>query len=261
MECLDTTKSLKINLKKNIGTVLIVVEGEKYEFKILKRIFCQIFGYRYIERKRFKTGFHNFDEFIMKGNEDSRVIVINARNSNIASINKDDEYLNKMYMAIYENYGIDVNKIRTYFIWDRDPESNTDETVVRNLISRLGNSMDNGEEMNGLLLLSYPSVESYIISNFEKNVSHVGIGELKDYVKEKGYDVKSINRDTIKSSVALMHKVFRLFGITDYSLDNFSRVSLKLFDKEEEGFKNSGKYRMLSLMSIIFLDLGIIAEK
>ena len=48
MECLDTTKSLKINLKKNIGNVLMVVEGEEYEFEILKRIFCQILGYKYI---------------------------------------------------------------------------------------------------------------------------------------------------------------------------------------------------------------------
>lgn len=36
MECLDITSSLKINLKRNIGTVLIIVEGEDYEFSILK---------------------------------------------------------------------------------------------------------------------------------------------------------------------------------------------------------------------------------
>lgn len=44
MECHITTKSLKINLKRNIGTVLIIVEGAS-------------------------------DEFVMKGNENSRVIV------------------------------------------------------------------------------------------------------------------------------------------------------------------------------------------
>ncbi len=39
MECLDTTKSLKINFKRNIGSVLIVVEGASYEFDLLKQIF------------------------------------------------------------------------------------------------------------------------------------------------------------------------------------------------------------------------------
>ena len=27
MDCLDTIKSLKINLRRNIGTILIIVEG------------------------------------------------------------------------------------------------------------------------------------------------------------------------------------------------------------------------------------------
>lgn len=261
MECLDTTKSLKINLKKNIGNVLMVVEGEEYEFEILKRIFCQILGYKYIEKKRYKTVFHDYNEFVMKGNEDSRVIVINARNSNISSINKDDKYLNNMYMAIYNNYGIDVNKIRTYFIWDRDPKSNNDEKIVRNLIKKFGNSMDNGEEMNGLLLLSYPAIESYVISNFENDILRKEIGHLKSYVKEKGYKAKNMNRDTIKLAVTLMHKVFKSFGIKNYSVDSFSKTSLKLFDKEEQCFKDGEKYRLLSLISIIFIDLGIITEK
>ena len=35
MECQNTTKSLKINKNKSIGEVVIVVEGEKEEFKLL----------------------------------------------------------------------------------------------------------------------------------------------------------------------------------------------------------------------------------
>ena len=46
MECLDTINSLKINFKRNIGTVIIIVEGEKDEFNILKRIFKDILHYR-----------------------------------------------------------------------------------------------------------------------------------------------------------------------------------------------------------------------
>ena len=158
-------------------------------------------------------------------------------------------------------YGIDVNKIRTYFIWDRDPKSNNDEKIVRNLIKKFGNSMDNGEEMNGLLLLSYPAIESYVISNFENDILRKEIGHLKSYVKEKGYKVKNMNRDTIKLAVTLMHKVFKSFGIKNYSVDSFSKTSLKLFDKEEQCFKDGEKYRLLSLISIIFIDLGIITEK
>ena len=35
MECQNTIKSLKINKNKSIGEVVIVVEGEKEEFKLL----------------------------------------------------------------------------------------------------------------------------------------------------------------------------------------------------------------------------------
>ena len=52
MECLDTTKSLKINLKRNIGTVLIIVEGASDEFDLLKHIFKNVFHYNYIQKSR-----------------------------------------------------------------------------------------------------------------------------------------------------------------------------------------------------------------
>ena len=68
MECLDTTKSLKINFKRNIGTVLIIVEGASDEFDLLKQIFRKILHYNYIEKSRNQQNFKNYDEFVMKGN-------------------------------------------------------------------------------------------------------------------------------------------------------------------------------------------------
>ena len=45
MECQITTKNLKINKNKSIGKVIIVVEGESEEFKIMKHIFTKILNY------------------------------------------------------------------------------------------------------------------------------------------------------------------------------------------------------------------------
>ena len=39
MDYLNTTKSLKINYKINIGIVVLIVEGASDEFKIFKQIF------------------------------------------------------------------------------------------------------------------------------------------------------------------------------------------------------------------------------
>ena len=40
---------MKLNKEKHIGRVLFIVEGSQTEFSILRRIFCNILGYSYIE--------------------------------------------------------------------------------------------------------------------------------------------------------------------------------------------------------------------
>ena len=43
---------MKLNKNKSIGRVLFIVEGSRTEFSILRRIFCNILGYSYIEKRR-----------------------------------------------------------------------------------------------------------------------------------------------------------------------------------------------------------------
>lgn len=261
MECLDTIKSLKINLKRNIGTVLIIVEGASDEFLLLKHIFRDLLHYNYIEKSRNQKNFKNYDEFVMKGNESSRVIVINLRNSNLSTIKKDEDYLNEIYKLLYEQYDIDIKNISTYFIWDRDNKSNPPK-IVKDLISKLGSSQDNQNgDMNGLLLLSYPAFEAYVISNFDKKTQVLKTKNLKKYIKEKNYKIVDITKKTLLQATTMMHKVLLKSGIFEYSLDDFSDTSLKIFKNEEKFFKENGYYYLLSLISIIFLDLNIITIK
>lgn len=57
MECQGMTKHLRINKQKSIGEVVIVVEGESEEFKLLKHIFMNILDYNYVPIKRNKKTF------------------------------------------------------------------------------------------------------------------------------------------------------------------------------------------------------------
>lgn len=261
MECLNTTKSLKINFKRNIGSVLIIVEGANDEFELLKHIFRDVLHYNYIEKSRNQKKFKNYDEFIMKGNENSRVIVINAKNSNLSSIKKDKEYLNEIYKSLYEEYGIDTKNINVYFLWDRDNKSNPQD-ITKNLLSVLGNSLENKNgEMNGLLLLSYPSLESYVISNFDKDNIFLKEKNLKHYIKSKDYKIKNIDRHTILNATKMMFESLLDLGINEYELDDFSKTSLDILKKEEEVYKIRKYYNLLSLISIMLLDLNIITIK
>lgn len=261
MDCLDTIKSLKINLKRNIGTVLIIVEGASDEFELLKQIFRKILHYNYIEKSRNQQNFKNYDEFVMKGNENSRVIVINSKNSNLSSIKKDKDYLNEIYIKLYMEYGIDIKNINVYFIWDRDDKSNS-KGVVKELIEKLESSIENKNwDMNGLLLLSYPCLESYVISNFDDKTKFLKENDLKKYVKNHDYKISKINRYTLLKATAMMHKVFLELGIDKYNLDDFSKTSMKIFKEQEKVLSNQKYYYLLSLISLILLDLNIITSR
>ena len=75
MECHNIIKNLKINKEKSIGEVVIVVEGENDEFRLLKKIFTKILDYNYISLKRNKVLQH---EFKSKSNKNSTVIIANT---------------------------------------------------------------------------------------------------------------------------------------------------------------------------------------
>lgn len=260
MECQSITKYLKLNRKKSIGDVIIVVEGSLDEFKLLKQIFHNVLGYKYLQHPRNKQTLKEYDKYIMKGNENSQVSVINTEESAIKTINNKSEYLSYMYELLYKKHGINYKNSRIYFLWDRDCGSNL-EKLVKELLSKLNNPIENEDyDMQGLLLLNYPCVESYLISNFKK-VPRNKMKDPKEYIKENQIYISEITKDTLIKAVCNMHSCLQQIGIREYSLDNFKVTNEKIFKIQEEIYNDTEKYRLLSLLSIILIDLDIITER
>ena len=94
--------------------------------------------------------------------------LINSETSNIGSLKSvsGKAYLDSVFNDLYAKYQLDTTNTATYYIFDRDCESNL-AADCRDLVGILKNSRDNGYESNGLLLLSYPSIESYVFSCVE----------------------------------------------------------------------------------------------
>ena len=69
MECQDTIKSLKINFKKRINTVILVVEGANYEFKLFDQIFGHLLHYELVTKSRNQNKFKEYNEYVMKDNK------------------------------------------------------------------------------------------------------------------------------------------------------------------------------------------------
>ena len=258
VESLVTTKNLKFNKNKSIGEVLVIVEGESDEYTLLKHIFKEVLDFTYVPVKRNKI---IKDIYQSKANKYARIIVANTSNSNISSLVTDLDFKDRLYAIMSKEYGKSLKNIPVYILWDRDFESNTNNKLITNLLNIYHSAYDNGTDMNGLLLISYPCLEVYVISNFDKKMWKLEFANsksVKSYKKHERYNVSDINEKTLKLALVNMHYIFKDFQIYDYDSSNFENVNLKIFGKQEEYFKHYKSYKALSLISIMLVDLGII---
>lgn len=260
MECQTTTKNLIFNKDKSIGKVIVVVEGDTEEFKLIKHIFHRILDYEYIPIKR-TIGIT--DRLVSKKNSNNTIIVANTCNSNIKSIFEDDDYKEKLYNLIKKDYNLSIKNIPIFIFWDRDAGSN-DPSDVEKVLETYKNSRDNDEEMNGILLLSYPCIESYEISNFNKQLYRKTFATSEEAKREKsskGYSLSNITEKTLLNAAGNMHRSFLSYRIHNYDTSDFYHINNKIYNEEKTLFEHEHYFKALSLITIMLVDLGIIEEK
>ena len=153
-----------------------------------------------------------------------------------------------------------------YYLFDRDSESNTDSKFILDLLTTLKNSQENENNMmGGLLILSYPSIEAYEVSNFIddsfKMDAKLG-SDVKEYIYKnaKQISMNKIDEDSVIHGCMELMQYMRENNI-EFDIDNISDASIKIFGEEEKYFQNNQTYFLLSMMSCILLDLGILREE
>ncbi len=263
MKCQTTTSSIPtINKDKRIGTVVIFLEGEQTEIQIFQKIFHDILGYKPVTiRRRGKKVFTHTVNLKPDVGNSANIFLFNLRKPQVKAIN-DYRFRDDLYKEVLLEYGIDLKNKPVYYVWDRDPGSNSAEDT-RALIERLGsangNTMANPKQdyENGLLILSYPAAESYIISHL-KPVKFVSNTSLKTYVKQEKMRIRDFSQDGLIKAVHTMHRRMEGFGISSYDTDSFSGTHLSLYEDEEKVYKSKGDYLIFSLISVILVDLGIL---
>ena len=102
---------MKLNKDKNIGRVLFIVEGSQTEFSILKRIFCNLLGYDYIEKRRNRPTY-----FASTSDRFSKVGVVNTQESNIRDISENEAYLDDIFDVLREQYQFPVDQSAIYYL-------------------------------------------------------------------------------------------------------------------------------------------------
>ena len=247
---------MRLNKEKHIGRVLFIVEGSHTEFSILRRIFCNLLGYSYIEKRRNKPTY-----FTSKQDRFSQVAVINTRESNIRDISENETYLDDVFDALREQYQFPVDQSAIYYLFDRDPESNTNPALIEKYIFSLTNPYDNEDYKAGQLLLSYPSIESYIISNFKDETVSLRFllgHEAKSYIgKNTDTQLNKITEETLLKATFEFLKYLESEQIS-FDIDEFSEASHAVFTKQETEYLSGAGFRVFSMLTLAFLQMGII---
>ena len=253
--------SMKINKDKSVGRVLFIVEGGRTEFSLFRRIFCNVLGYEYVEKRRDRANF-----FKNKNKSTSKIAVINTEESNISDVCDENSYLDKIFELLISNYNFPVDNAAIYYIFDRDPKSNLNKPLIEKLINQLKNAYENDDgERGGVLLLSYPCIEAYTVSNFidDTNLMKFDIGDkVKAYVTTQNNQIQlnKITIETIEKAADEMMKYFSAEKI-DFSIDNIGQMNNDIYIRQEKEYsKEESAYNLVSLLSIAFIDLGIIEE-
>lgn len=247
---------MRLNKDKHIGRVLFIVEGSRTEFSILKQIFCNILGYSYVEKRR------NEQECFVSGNDPySRVAVINTKESNIRDISSNEEYVDDLFDMLRTQYQFPVEQSAIYYLFDRDPRSNKDSTLIESYIQSLSNPYDNTDYKPGQLLLSYPSIESYIISNFRDTTDSLRflLGKhTKAYIgKNSDIQIHNISDFSLLKATEEFLRFLEDEQIV-FDIDDFSQASYSAFIKQEDYYSSGDGFRLFSMLTLAFLQMGII---
>ena len=179
--------NVRINKEKSIGKVLYSVEGNKTEALILYYIFCKIYDYQFESILRGK-GYHKYNS---KENIMSQVFVINTEESNIKTIDKDNDFLNNLYITLFEQYDFNVDNAAIYYLFDRDYQSNKDVLFINadsmgRLINRKIRVLED-EDINKIVK-AYKDFENGTLENVDGFCKAAYIEEIKskDYSLNPG---------------------------------------------------------------------------
>lgn len=253
--------NIVLNRNKSIGKVVFVVEGDKKEHTLLRHVFNHVLDYSVIDVKRNKS---NYTKYVSNNNPNSRIFVVSAKSSNLKSAGEDGKaYLDSVFSTLYNDYSLDTTNAAVYYVFDRDNESNF-FSVAEKLSRTLKNSRDNGIDANGLLLLSFPCVESYIKSCID-DYKFETIGtpkELKEIVSSSSYQYNQIEElSLIRACNYMLLGINQICGrdLKASDLDDFADLGCKLLSEENDLYLDKKQYRILSLLSVAFIDLGIIS--
>ena len=255
-------KKYIVDKTKIVGDVIFVVEGGRPEFggteiRLLKSIFADIFGFEVQELRRGE------EEFIAHGNNhSSRIFALNLPKNQLTQVTEDS--LDLLYSRLRKEFNIKPENCPMFLLYDRDYKSYKPNELRGKYIRKYVDPYSNENGDQGQLLLSYPSVESYILScvvnDLYQQTYYLGT-DIKPVTKTYGISEENISQEElVVHAVNEMDKGLAAFAIEDYDLDNLAPTLLNVYEMQQKKMLEENAFSALSLISMALLELGLIVE-
>ncbi len=242
--------------------MIFVVEGGRTdtggtELRLLKKIFSDVLGYEVQELRR------GSDEFIGHGsNSRCRVFALNLPKNQLTRLN--EESLDELYRRLREDFKLKPEDCPIFFLYDRDYLSYAHNELRGKYVKKYTDPYGNETGNQGQLLLSYPSVESYLLSCVQDDVFRLSCFLGRDAKTE--LTKLSFSEEDIESEMQIIHSAEEMdkgllsFGLNTYDLDNLASTLPDVYDKQQDKYNNDKSFSMLSLVSMALLEIGVIVE-
>lgn len=255
-------KKYKIDKSKNIGNVIFVVEGGRpetggTELRLLKKIFSDLLEYEVHELRR------GTDEFIGYGSSSySRVFALNLPKNQLTQLT--DEAMDELIRRLKAEFDLKPEDCPIFFLYDRDFKSYGRNELRGRYVRRYTDPYSDESGNQGQLLLSYPSVESYLLSCIQEDVftQSFFLGtHIKEELHKIGFSEEDIDKeDYLLHAAEEMDKGLSSMGLGSYDLDYLAPTLLDVYDYQQQKNNTDGSFSVLSLISMALLELGVIIE-
>ena len=247
--------NMKLNPNRRIGKVLYLVEGDVDEVIILERIFSRLLNYSVVT---YDKRFDNVTCLVKPNDKYSKVFIVPMKYSAVSKIESSADYIEYVYQRL-KSFGLEKEECARYLLFDRDEGSNTHD-MLKHLFSVFKNSLDNELEINGLLLLSYPCVQSFYCECFNDHTRLSSSHLMKSYTNK--YDINDVDENKLLNGAeSMMKMILSIINQPSFdvnNLDNMQAVNTDILINQDDMFSIKHLYNTLSLLFISLIDLGII---
>mgnify|MGYP006907768925 FL=1 len=271
-------KKYRIDKNKNIGNVIFVVEGGNTntggtELRLLKKIFADILGYEVQELRR------GSEEFIGYGcNPQFRVFALNLPKNQLTQLTEDA--IDALFGRLREEFGIKPEDCPIFYLYDRDALSYKRNELRGKYVSKYTDPYGNDNGDQGQLLLSYPAIESYLLSclgndTFKQSYllgqeAKAALNNLICTEEKTDIHIKTVDlvftKETIEAENRLLHSINEMnnglttMGIDKYDLDNLAPTLLDVYDYQQQRYISENTFSLFSFVGMALLELGVIVE-